>query len=174
MSRVRDAARPAATPRDTVRTQAGGVDHQGLTHLLGYMLTLADIPARHAFARHVGQPLVLRPVEFSILVLVAFNPGATQTQIAQALSIAAPNLTTLLDRLAQRGLLERVRSASDRRAQTIHLTPRGRRLAERAHAVSLTMEQDLLAPLSSAERRTLLELLGRVAGSRADADQAGL
>ena len=105
----------------------------------------------------------LRPVEFTILVLVAFNPGVTAKQLAQALALAAPNITILLDRLAERGLLERVRSQADRRAQHLHLTPEGERLARRAHAASRSMEEELLRHLSEGERIMLLELLHKVA-----------
>jgi DNA-binding MarR family transcriptional regulator len=143
-----------------------GVDQACLAHLLGYQIAQADIPAKRVFVRHIGEPMGLRPVEFTILVLVAFNPGATAKHLAQALALAAPNITILLDRLAERGLLERVRSQADRRAQHIHLTAAGASLARRAHAVSMTMEEEVLRHLSEAERAMLLELLQKVARQR--------
>jgi DNA-binding MarR family transcriptional regulator len=143
-----------------------GVDQSCLAHLLGYQIAQADIPARRVFARHIGEPMGLRPVEFTILVLVAFNPGVTARQLAQALALAAPNMTILLDRLADRHLVERVRSQSDRRAQHLHLTPEGQRLASRAHAASKTMEEEVLRQLSEGERVMLLELLHKVALQR--------
>jgi DNA-binding MarR family transcriptional regulator len=143
-----------------------GVDQTCLAHLLGYQLAQADIPCKRAFTKHVGEPLGLRPVEFTILVLVAFNPGVNGKQLAQALSVTAPNITILLDRLTEKGLVERVRSETDRRAQNIHLTPEGDKLARRAHTVSKTMEQEMLRHLSEGERVMLLELLHKVARSR--------
>ena len=143
-----------------------GVDQSCLSHLLGYQIAQADIPARRVFTRHIGEPMALRPVEFTILVLVAFNPGVTAGQLAQALALAAPNMTILLDRLADRHLVERVRSQSDRRAQHLHLTPEGQRLARRAHAASKTMEEEVLRHLSEGERVMLLELLHKVALQR--------
>ena len=116
--------------------------------------------------RHIGTPMGLRPVEFTILVLVASNPGATARQLAQALALAAPNMTILLDRLAERGWLERVRSQADRRAQHLHLTPAGAALAQRALAASKTMEHEVLRHLTDAERAMLLELLLKVARQR--------
>ncbi|MEP6739494.1 MAG: hypothetical protein ABJA61_03895, partial [Caldimonas sp.] len=59
--------------------------------------------------------------------------------------------------------VERVRSTHDRRAQHIHLTAKGRALAERSHKVSLTMEEPTLAVLSYAERALLIELLRKIA-----------
>jgi DNA-binding MarR family transcriptional regulator len=145
---------------------AAVLDQSCLSHLLGYQLVQADIPLKRTFFKHIGEPLGLRPVEFSILMLVAFNPGVTGKQLAQALAVTAPNVTILLDKMSEKGLLERVRSETDRRAQNIHLTPAGERLARRAHGVSLTMEQDALRHLSEGERVMLLELLQKVARHR--------
>jgi DNA-binding MarR family transcriptional regulator len=140
-----------------------GLDASCLSHLLGLQLAQAAIPARRVFMRHIGEPMGLRPVEFTILVLVAHNPGVTARQLGQALALAAPAITLLLDRLGERGWLERVRSRADRRTQHLHLTPAGAALAQRAHAVSGTMEHDMLRHLSGAERAMLLELLHKVA-----------
>jgi DNA-binding MarR family transcriptional regulator len=143
-----------------------GVDQSCLAHLLGYQLVQADIPLKRVFLKHIGEPLGLRPVEFTILVLVAHNPGVTGKQLAQALAVTAPNITILLDKMSEKGLLERVRSQTDRRAQNIHLTPAGAKLAKRAHGVSKVMEQDVLRHLSGGERALLLELLQKVARHR--------
>jgi len=99
-------------------------------------------------------------------VLVANNPGVTAKQLSQALVVTAPNITILIDKMSEKGLLERVRSETDRRAQNIHLTSAGDKLAKRALGVSRTMEQEVLRHLSEGERVMLLELLQKVARHR--------
>ena len=144
----------------------GGIDAAAMQHLLGFLLAMAGTGTRRVFERHVGQPFELREVEFTLLVLLYANHGAAPKQLAQALNIAAPKLTLLLDKLMARGLLERRRSPSDGRALQLHLTPEGEQLAQRAHEVSQHMEDGLLHVLSPAERAMLRELLlkvGRVA-----------
>jgi DNA-binding MarR family transcriptional regulator len=159
---------PAGTPPAGARPESAPhpIDQGCLSHLLGYQLSLADIPAKRVFFKQIGEPLGLRPVEFTILILAAFNPGATQKQLAQALAVSAPNMTILIDRLAERGLVARVRSQTDRRAQNIHLTPAGRKLARAAHDISQTMEQEMLRLLSDGERALLLELLHKIGRHR--------
>ena len=71
--------------------------------------------------------------QFSILMLVFDNGDVNQKQLGQALDISPPNMAVTLDRMAERGWIERVRSTRDRRAQQIHLTA-GRPGARRAHA----------------------------------------
>lgn len=138
------------------------LDPSRLVHLVGYAASRASIELKKAFARHMA-PMKLKAVDFSILTLVADNPGAHQTQIARALDISAPNMALTLDRLVERGWVERVRSTRDRRAQQIHLTPKGRELERRAAAVARTMEDAPLSVLSAAERALLIELLLKVA-----------
>ncbi|MGE0799582.1 MAG: MarR family winged helix-turn-helix transcriptional regulator [Lautropia sp.] len=141
------------------------LDQSCLDHLLGYRITQANIPSRRTFQRHVGGPFKLSPVEFTILALLAHNDEVSPKLLAQALAVSAPAVTMLLDRLAERGLLIRVRSESDRRAQHVRLTRKGQQLERQAHARSLTMEEDLVRPLTRAERAILLELLRKVAGT---------
>jgi DNA-binding MarR family transcriptional regulator len=142
------------------------VDQSALQHLLGYHVAKARIPSRAAFYKYVGDPLELRHVEFTVLMLIKGNPGVTQKQLSQTLAVSAPNITNLLDRLVDRGLIERVRSEFDRRVQHIHFTAEGARLSQRAHELSQTCERELLKHLTEGERVILLELLDKVARHR--------
>jgi DNA-binding MarR family transcriptional regulator len=139
------------------------LDQSALRHVLGYHLSLADVPSKRLFFRYIGEPLKLRPVEFSLLVLVRDNREATQKQLGQALSLAAPNLTLLLDKLEERGLITRERSLQDRRAQHVRLTPAGDQLARAGHEASFAMEREWTRALSEAERAMLAELLRKMA-----------
>ncbi len=150
----------------TVRQPVRVLDQTCLGHLLGYHLTQANLPCRKAFNRHIGEPHKLSPVEFTILMLVAHNQDATQKQLSQALSVSAPNVTTLLDRLSERELLTRVRNEADRRSQHLRLTRKGAALGREVRRISLMMEEDLLKHLSAAERGILVELLQKVARVR--------
>lgn len=143
-----------------------GLDQSCLQHVLGYQLAQANIPVRKVFVKHIGEPLQLSTVEFTVLSLVASNADVTQKQLSQALAVSAPNITTLLDRLEQRQLLTRVRSEADRRSQHIRLTRKGNALARKATEVSRTMEQDVLRHLTEAEQAILVELLQKVARHR--------
>ncbi|HTT11946.1 MAG TPA: MarR family transcriptional regulator [Burkholderiaceae bacterium] len=142
------------------------LDEGAVLHILGYRLAQASIVMRGVFNRHVGEPLNLRTVEFTVLMLLLANEDVTPSLISRTLAMSAPNLTQLLDRLAERGLVARERSPHDRRAQHIRLTRAGRALAKKAHEISLGMEQQALQHLSEAERAMLFELLQRVAARR--------
>ena len=165
MSASADAVMSSRRPEAGRDGAEAGLDASGLTHLVGYAASRAAIEMRKVFARHM-KPLDLKVVEFSILVLVAANPEVNQKQLGRALDISAPNLAVTLDRMVERGWVRRVRSEKDRRAQHIHLTPKGRDLVQRASTIAATMEDAPLRMLSAAERALLIELLLKVASHR--------
>jgi DNA-binding MarR family transcriptional regulator len=147
-------------------TPQGGLEERGIHDLLGYQLAQATIVTDEVFERVVGGPLGLRPVEFTILQLVKENSSVTSSKLAKALAMTAPAVTTWLDRMAQRGTLVRERSTTDRRAQSLRITPVGEQLVAQALGLLLQTERDLLAALSEGERQILLELLHKVACAR--------
>lgn len=141
-----------------------GLDHGALDAVLGYQLSLADVPSKRLYFKHIGERFRLRPVEYSLLVLVMSNRDVTQKQLGQALSLPAPNLTLLIDKLAERALLLRERSEVDRRMQHVRLTAKGERLARAAHACAPAMEREWLRVLTPEEKAHLSALLQKMAG----------
>jgi DNA-binding MarR family transcriptional regulator len=161
---IADASERAARARDAAhrpRRATAVLDDSALAHLVGYAASRAAIELRKVFAQHM-EPLGLKIAEFSILMLVAGNGEVNQRQLGQALDISPPNMAATLDRMVERGWIERVRSTHDRRAQHIHLTAAGRDLADRARGIASTMEDPALAALSRAERALLIEMLRKL------------
>jgi DNA-binding MarR family transcriptional regulator len=150
----------AAEPMPAV---ADELDTRGVDHLIGYRLALAEVATRRVFQQAVGEPFGLRPVEFTLLVLLLDNGPASPRQIGPALRLPPPHVTTLVDRLAERGLVERRRHPDDGRAVQVVLTDDGRTLATRARAAASTMEDGLLAALSASDRMRLRTLLHKLA-----------
>ncbi len=156
------AARAPRLALRSVPARGAALDESGLAHLVGYAASRAALELKKVFTSRMDR-FGLRIAEFSILMLVASNDDVNQKQLGQALDISPPNMAVTLDRMAERGWIERVRSTHDRRAQHIHLTAAGRALAVRARKIAATMEEPALAALSLAERALLIELLRKVA-----------
>lgn len=151
---------------DRELTPFGRLEESGLHQILGYQLAQATIATTQVFMAEVGQVFDLRPVEFTILSLVDENPGVSAKQLARALAVTPPNITMWIDRLEQRGLIERERSRVDRRAQHIRATDSGAALSRKAVAQVIAGEQRALSMLSPAERAMLVELLHKAARGR--------
>lgn len=154
----------APAPADAGALAAAEISLGALTDVLGYHLAQAAVTTVDMFSRHVGERFNLRKVEFSILMLLLANGPLSPKRLAQVLTLTAPNLTLLLDRLQERGLLRRERNQTDRRSQNIVLTDSGLWLAREAAAAAEPMERELHDRLSPVERAMLIELLRKVAG----------
>ncbi len=153
------AAVPVA-PRPASQPLSLGV----LSDVLGYHVAQAAVTTVDMFDRHIGQRFGLRKVEYSLLLMLLANGPLTPKRLGQALALSGPNLTLLLDRLQDRDLLRRERSATDGRSQNIVLTDAGRSLTQTAGEAAAPMERELDDRLSRAERLMLIELLRKVAG----------
>ncbi len=93
---------------------------------------------------------------------VDFPRGLTMSELSRRLMVTNGNLTGLVDRLAREGLVTRVASAPDRRAQIVSLTPAGRRALDSMTPDHAEWIREMFGGLSDADRRTLDSLLGKL------------
>jgi DNA-binding MarR family transcriptional regulator len=131
-----------------------------LPDLLGYRLRLAQQAVFRDFADSVQG---LSPGRVGLLIFVDANPGVTQSRLAEAAGRDRSTMVGVLDHLEARGLVER-RRGEDRRTNGLWLTRGGRALLARALRSIARHEARIAARLSAAERRQLLDLLGRISG----------
>ncbi|WP_413252762.1 MarR family winged helix-turn-helix transcriptional regulator [Streptomyces brevispora] len=110
-----------------------------------------------------------------LAALVDFGPHV-QRELAARLSIDRSDIVKIVDDLSVAGLVQRARDTTDRRRVMVTVAPAGRTLLDRLHVEALAVQEDLLAPLSEAERTQLAVLLRRVYAHVQDgagAQQAG-
>jgi DNA-binding MarR family transcriptional regulator len=87
----------------------------------------------------------------------------TPGEIARTLHFSKPSVTVLVDKLVEKGYVEKCQSDEDRRSFHVHLTARGRKLA-RLHDASHQKIADFFAHhLEEKDLRTLVALLNKVA-----------
>lgn len=116
-----------------------------------------DRARRLAFAEHH-----LEPWEFDVLTALRragapyqLSPGQLLTQTL----VTSGTMTNRIDRLAKKGLVERLPDPTDRRGVLVRLTEAGRCRTDEALATLLAQERTLLGDLSAAQRRELAGLL---------------
>ncbi|PZU88479.1 MAG: MarR family transcriptional regulator [Chelatococcus sp.] len=68
--------------------------------------------------------------QFDLLSTLTEGEGISQSELAQRLYVTKGNVSGLVDRLVEAGLVERRAIAGDKRSYAMHLTAEGRRLAE--------------------------------------------
>jgi DNA-binding MarR family transcriptional regulator len=146
--------RPKPTPPTSI-------DLGPLPDLVGYVLRRAQIAVFQDFVQTMAT-LDVRPAQFSVLLVIALNPGVNQTQISDALGIKTANLAVMLNELASRGLAERRPGAADRRAHALHLTARGKLLMRQLQTRVADHESRIVDRLGTAEKQQLLTLLDKL------------
>ena len=67
----------------------------------------------------------------------------TQKELASRLGVEGPTITALLDRLMRDDYIERRESPTDRRAKTVHLTPKAKQLMKKIIAVAAQLRGEL-------------------------------
>ncbi|MEX1179689.1 MAG: MarR family winged helix-turn-helix transcriptional regulator [Cucumibacter sp.] len=133
-----------------------------MSGIVGYRLRRAQMHVFQQFNLHFAE-FDLRPAEFSVLALIADNPGSKQTEIAHALGIKRANFVALINGLDARGLTERRLLADDRRSHALFLTAQGERLMTKLSKAQTEFEASWIAKLGGPEARDqLLSLLDRL------------
>jgi DNA-binding MarR family transcriptional regulator len=92
--------------------------------------------------------------------------GLRVSDMARRLGVTPPTASTLIDRLVERGLVDRREDPSDRRQHRCRLTPAGQELLARLYESGRWRSRSLLAALNEEELRLVrrtLEILIRAA-----------
>ncbi len=100
-------------------------------------------------------------IEWRILAQLAGASGSTARAICDRTALDKAAVSRSFGVLYERGLIA-FPKATGRRDQVASLTSSGKRLHSRIMKVALEREKRFLAPLSGAERRTLVSLLNRL------------
>ena len=92
----------------------------------------------------------------------AGKAGLSTSLLAAHLLASKGNITRLLDRMEQDGLLERKLSSTDRRVSNIYLSAQGAELFERMAADHEAWAHELFKTTSASEKEELLRLLKQI------------
>jgi DNA-binding MarR family transcriptional regulator len=101
--------------------------------------------------------------QFSALHAINEHPWIEQTSLCNSIMLDRSTVATQLAKLEEKGLLTRKPATDNPRKNLIKLKPAGRAMLARVGPLLNSIEDDLLAILSPADRETLIELLSRVA-----------
>ena len=144
-------------------TQRKAINLGSLSRCVGFHLRLAQLAVFKDFERELGK-IAVTPAVYSVLEVLQRNPGLTQSKLASAVRLDRSSVVPLLDKLGQRGLVERLASTTDRRHKHLYLTAAGMELLHQAIDRVTQHEQRVCKPFTAAEKQNLLELLARFGG----------
>lgn len=148
-------------PVKDLNPETPALDRNWLQQLVGYHLRMAHLALYRDFAAAVTD-YDLTQKQLAALELIATNPGASQVDIANALSMDSATMMSMVKRLLSRGLIERRASKIDRRRHEIRLSAQGAATLDSVHSIIDRHEDSFLDVLSADERAQLITLLRRL------------
>ena len=133
-------------------------------------MPLRLVPPIHRATHRIGLYLAglpddgLSQGEAHILALLAASAPATIAELHEGLAHKRSTLTSILDRLVDRGLVRRDVGADDRRTFVITLTAKGRAAAGRVHRHLAALEQAVARRVTSGELNAFLKVAAALEG----------
>lgn len=128
---------------------------------VGFLLAKAYQRACALFKEEFD-PYDLTPQQFGLLAFLWIEDGLSQAELSARSQIDRTTMGGIVDRLEKERLVERRPHPEDRRAYQVFLTARGKSLEEELWAVAKRVQEKVNAPLSAAERTTLIRLLEKL------------
>ncbi|CAB3736434.1 MULTISPECIES: MarR family winged helix-turn-helix transcriptional regulator [Achromobacter] len=132
--------------------------------LVGRLLQATHLLERNWFLPLAAQ-FELHQGEFDVIATLrrSGNPYAmTPTDLHEGLMLSSGAMTSRLDRLERKGLIERVPSPNDRRSTLVRLTPAGLALIDKLLPLHVANEQQAMAALTQKEQAQLDGLLAKL------------
>ncbi len=152
------------TNNETDAQEEAGFTDAGLGEMediIGLHISLAHAAVYRHFMETFAH-LELTQKQVACLWLVGDNPGISQTDIARILRMDRATIMAIVNRLQARKYLVRGRSSSDRRRQTLDLTPDGETALKEAMSAIREHEAWLKSRFTARELKKFMEILVRI------------
>lgn len=137
------------------------LDMASVQTCLAFLNTTADV--YEALDTHFAR-YGLSMGKFTLLMqlLQAGEPGLTPSECAERAGVTRGTITGLLDGLERDGLVKRRPHPADRRMLSVQLTEKGQQLLDKMLPDHFCRTTGLMANLTDAEKKTLIELLAKL------------
>jgi MarR family transcriptional regulator, lower aerobic nicotinate degradation pathway regulator len=101
----------------------------------------------------------LTPTQYVTLEVLEHRPGIDQVTLSELTAIDRSMTARIVDALARRDLIDKRSAANDRRANSLFITAKARRLLAGIEASVDRSQAKILAPLRPAERRQFMRMI---------------
>ena len=137
----------------------GGLSHSA-THLLHRVLQLAL-----DFHAEASGPAGLTQRQYTVLAAAGAADGVSQSDLVRATGIDRSTLADLVARMIAKGLLERERSATDARANTVRVSQAGKLALAEGGRPAARSDQRVLELLPPKKRESFVKTLSTLAAA---------
>ena len=139
--------------------------------MAGHLIRRLHQQSTHLFAaRTQAAGFDLTAVQYAALEAIHENPATDQALVAEIIGYDRATIGGVIERLEKKGWVHRVVSERDRRARELSITPQGNAVRLALQPIVQALQQDILAPLSDAERQRFVALARQVVWPESAAD----
>ena len=105
------------------------------------------------------KPLALTRSQWRVMAYVSRTPGISQTELAASVECSRMAITSLLDRMQVKDLVERREFKGDRRVRSVYLTSKGEALVRAMNRTAGQVLKEVFANISEEEISQLQKIL---------------
>lgn len=135
------------------------------TELAGHLIRRLQQQSTQVFQSRMQEAgFDLTSVQYASLDAIAEEPGIDQATLAARIGFDRATIGGVVDRLEQKGLVEREVSAADRRARVLRLSRAGQQMLTACRPVVQGLQDEILGTLTAPERATFLRLARKALG----------
>ena len=138
--------------------------HPAVSGFTGFLMRKVSQASFEGFAEIVARH-GLHPMHFGLLSILDAEGPVSQQELGRQLGIDPSSMVARMDALEKLGLVERERSADDRRAYEISLTPEGRKALKQLQAEARKYGKEFFRALTQKEQEQLNMLLLKLAAT---------
>jgi DNA-binding MarR family transcriptional regulator len=133
---------------------------------IGYLLRDCSRRILDSLTARLGPHGITLP-QYFVLRELWQEEGLTQREVANRVGVLEPTMVTTLDALERLGVIQRVRSTTDRRKTHVLLTTEGRTMRDTLHGYASDVLERALGGISDDEVVTLRRVLQQIKGNLA-------
>ncbi len=108
------------------------------------------------------EKLALTPPQFYVLACIGYSGRLPFGEIGVKMMVTVSNLTGIVDRLEEKGLVVRERDSHDRRVVYVRLTDKGKKLYRVSIAAFEESVSDFFSPLDKLQQKELSTILRKL------------
>jgi DNA-binding MarR family transcriptional regulator len=124
--------------------------------------------------RMISEGYDLTSVQFAALTALEVNPGIDQATLAGMIAYDRVTIAGVVERLEQKGLIDRTVNKRDRRSRLLILSADGVAIVTHLKPVVRALQDDILIGLNQTEKETLLRLLEKATNAGNQVSRAPL
>jgi DNA-binding MarR family transcriptional regulator len=124
-----------------------------------WLINQLSLHAHRVVAERLRTAHVAHRYHYSLLAGLAETGPASQADLGRRVGLDRSDVTAAINDLAAQGAVERTTDPADRRRNVVSITQDGQQHLRAMEALLRAAQDELLAPLSEAERAELIRML---------------